>query len=292
MYEKVEECPSCKYPKFSNYKICKDYSVSSESFALVLCDKCQLIFTNPRPNQENIHTYYNSADYISHTNKANNPINILYKLVRNVTLRQKLNLIQKYTSGKELLDYGCGAGTFLKFCQTNNYIVQGYEPNKQAAAQARNLLETPIITTQSQLKTEHTYDIATAWHVIEHVHELRDTLKLLRKKIKPHGYIFIAVPNINSADAKHYKEYWAAYDVPRHLYHFSQDSFSFLIKACKLKLLAVHPMKFDAYYVSLLSEKYKHGKPKYISALKQGYTSNKIAAKNGEYSSLIYVLSK
>ena len=191
-------------------------------------------------------------------------------------------------SGK-LLDFGCGTGEFLAQCTKSGFKTFGYEPNENASNQATSK---GLSIIQNLKDLNQKMDAITAWHVVEHVPNLRDTIKDLKKKLSKDGILFIAVPNVNSFDARHYKEYWAAYDVPRHLYHFSQNSFGKLIAKCKLHLVDTIPMKFDSYYVSLLSEKYLNGKTDFIRALKTGYKSNHHAKKNGEYSSLIYVLKK
>ncbi len=289
MYEKLEECPICKHTKFSNHLICQDHTVSQESFALVKCTKCGLVFTNPRPDTDHIGKYYDDSNYISHTNSANNPINLAYKLVRTITLKQKLRLIKQYTDSKELLDFGCGSGIFLQFMASKGYRITGFEPHAATALHAEQLTSTTIHTDLSQL-TSHTYDIITAWHVMEHVHHLKKTIKALRKRLKKDGTLFVALPNHCSFDADHYKQYWAAYDVPKHLYHFDRDSIKALAHKCKLKVVDIHPMKFDAFYVSLLSEKNSPGKFNPFTALQTGIQSNKKAKATGEYSSLIYVL--
>ncbi len=289
MYEKLEECPSCKHTKFSNHIICKDHTVSGESFALMKCDKCGLIITNPRPDQNNIGKYYADSNYISHTNKANNPINLAYKFVRSITLKQKLKLIKKYSKQNTVLDFGCGSGVFLDFLKSNNYEVEGLETHPETADNARKLTQANIYNSLSDLE-KNKYDVITAWHVIEHVHELKLTLNTLRKSLKKDGVLFVAVPNHLSFDAQHYKENWAAYDVPKHLYHFDRSSLKTVAKNCKLNLIDVHPMKFDSYYVSMLSEKNKTGSSNLLSAIQIGNQSNKKAHESGEYSSLIYVL--
>ena len=288
MYEKLEECPSCKHSKFTNHIICKDHTVSGESFALMKCAACELIITNPRPDACNIGKYYADSNYISHTNKANSPINAIYKMVRSITLAQKLNLIKKYSPGNKLLDFGCGAGVFVDFLQQHNYEVFGYEPHIATAKAASELSSSTIHTDLKQLK-KGLYNTITAWHVLEHVHELKTTLNTLRKSLTSDGVLFIAVPNHLSHDAHYYRENWAAYDVPKHLYHFNQQSMKTLAIKCKLKLVNVHPMKFDSYYVSMLSEKNKTGKSNYFAALRTGLRSNQKAKQTGEYSSLIYV---
>lgn len=288
MYEKLEVCPSCNNSNFNNHIICTDHTVSGESFALVQCSTCSLVFTNPRPDENSIGKYYESDQYISHTNKANSFINVVYKLVRSYTLHNKTKLLKKYSATTSIFDYGCGTGDFLLACKRKGWKTIAYEPDQDA----RKLCKEKGLSLTENLESIDKVDVITAWHVIEHVSQLNDTIKALRKKLNKKGTLIIAVPNIESYDASYYKEHWAAYDVPRHLYHFSQQSFGKLIANNKLKLIDTLPMKFDSYYVSMLSEKYKTGKSGIIKGLKTGFKSNNEAKKSGEYSSLIYVLKK
>lgn len=289
MYDKLEKCPSCDHPKFENYLICEDFTVTKESFALVKCANCQLVFTNPRPDSNSLSKYYKSDQYISHTDKGNSLLHLVYKLVRQYTLTKKEQLISKYSKKGTILDYGCGTGDFLSVCNKAKWKTIGYEPDADALSIAKKKSRSTFI---QHLNIQEQYDVITAWHVIEHVEELTSTIKSLKKVLKPGGHMFLAVPNIKSHDAEIYKAHWAAYDVPRHLYHFSQDSFKHLVLKQKMKLVDTIPMKFDSFYVSLLSEKYKYGKPNLIRAIKSGFKSNKKAALSGEYSSLIYILQK
>ncbi len=291
MYEKLEECPICGFTSHENYLICDDHSVSKESFALVKCNKCQLIYTNPRPSSETLSSYYESSDYISHTNAANNLVNLAYKTVRHYTLRWKYNIIHKlHKQPGTILDFGCGTGDFLQTMQQRNWQTIGVEPNEQAAQIARDksLEVYPSLSKQNKSK----YDIITAWHVLEHVPDLKDTLRRLRKRLTDSGYILAALPNNASFDAQHYGAHWAGYDVPRHLYHFTPASFQYLINQTQLKLHQIIPMPLDAYYVSILSEKYLHNKQSILKGLNIGRQSNKQAKTNKQYSSLIYVLRK
>ncbi len=289
MYEKLEECPICSNKRFDNFLICDDYSVSKESFALVKCTKCSLILTNPRPKKEAIGKYYQSDHYISHTNKANSLTNFLYKAVRYYTTRQKVQLIKKLNRhvGK-VLDYGCGTGDFLTACKNKKWKVQGVEPDDKARLIAEQKSLTDIHSNIAQINEK--FDVITAWHVVEHISDLVTTIKTLKKKLKDGGFFVIALPNHMSHDALSYQDKWAAYDVPRHLYHFNRTSMQHFAKKFKLTIKEVLPMKFDAYYISMLSEKYKRGN--LFRALKTGLKSNNLASKNGEYASLIYILKK
>lgn len=290
MYEKLDQCPACKNKQFENYMICDDHSVSGESFALVKCLQCGLVFTNPRPEETNLSKYYESDQYVSHTDQGNSLINIIYKIARNYTLKDKVQLIRSVNNGSgALLDYGCGTGDFVKKANQQHWQAFGYEPDKKARSIASQKNPSSIVTNLKDCPDG--LDIITAWHVIEHVAELRQTLKTLTKKLKEGGHLVVAVPNHQSYDAKHYKQFWAAYDVPRHLYHFDRQSLTYLASQMKLTVMDILPMKFDAYYVSMLSEKYiSNGS--LLKAISKGYLSNSKASKSGEYSSLIYILKK
>lgn len=292
-YERLEQCPLCGKEQFKNFMVVKDNSVSQESFVIVQCEYCDFKFTNPRPDEASIGRYYDSEAYISHSNTANGLTNKAYKLVRTYTLKQKVDIINKWHARGKILDYGCGTGNFLVACQQDGWEVSGLEPNELARSQAQTLLNKEIYAKQLNEITPGSFAVITLWHVLEHVHALNDTFKQLTNLLQADGVILVAVPNSDSHDAQTYKENWAAYDVPRHLYHFNQATMKRLFKKHKLDLLETLPMKFDAYYVSLLSEKYKNGSLEILKSVLNGYQSNQYASKNAnDYSSLIYVGKK
>ena len=288
----ITHCPICKSPDFSPYLSCKDYTCSGEQFNLVQCSSCDFVFTNPVPKEEEIGSYYQSEEYISHSNTSKGIINSLYKTVRNITIQQKLKLVGQFNDGKKLLDIGCGTGEFLNSCQKAGYDVKGVEPSEIARKQAQDNYGLQIETEEILNNTlPNSIDLITMWHVLEHVYPLNDRMASIKKLLKPKGVAFIAVPNRNSFDAKHYGEFWAAYDVPRHLYHFTPKNIFDLCKKFELQLIKTLPMKFDAFYVSMLSEKYKNnGKANLLKAFWIGLLSNLKAKKEESYSSQIYIL--
>lgn len=292
MFEKLVSCPSCGSEKFKNYMVCHDYTVTNEPFVLTACESCNLIFTNPRPSKEHISKYYESTDYISHSNKTSSLTDVLYKLVRSYSLRKKVQLINKFSTNRSLLDYGCGTGHFLLAAKKKGWTITGIEPNNQARNAAELKLDLQILSDLQNSDNKEEYDVITLWHVLEHVHDLKETVNILKNKLSKTGKLIIAVPNPNSYDAQFYQEYWAAYDVPRHLYHFTQISMSNFLKMEGLQIDNTLPMKFDSFYVSLLSERYKNKSSNYIKSIINGYKSNSYAKKTGEYSSLIYIISK
>ncbi|WP_162428094.1 class I SAM-dependent methyltransferase [Pontibacter pudoricolor] len=292
-YERLEQCPICGKEEFKNFLVVTDNSVSKESFVIVECENCTFKFTNPRPDIESIGSYYESEEYISHSNTKTGIINRAYHVVRSITTKQKVELINRYAPAKgSLLDYGCGTGVFLTACKKDGWKVQGVEPNEKARELAAESARTTIATDLSDV-TDEKFNVITLWHVLEHIHTLNETISQLISHLTEDGVLIVAVPNADSHDAKQYKENWAAYDVPRHLYHFTQPTMKRFLKKHKMQLEEVLPMKFDAYYVSMLSEKHKEGKTKMISSVLNGYKSNSYAEKNGnDYSSLIFVAKR
>ena len=293
-YERLTECPVCTKEEFKNFMVVPDKSVSQESFVIVTCENCGFKFTNPRPSIEDIGRYYASDAYISHSNTNKGLTNKAYQLVRSITLKQKVDLINKYVPTKgRILDYGCGTGYFVAACQKNGWEVEGYEPNETARQNACALIKKNIAFDNLDSFEEESFTFITLWHVLEHIHTLNETFGKLKSLLKPDGYLLIAVPNADSLDAQKYKENWAAYDVPRHLYHFTQPTMQRFIKKNKMEMVETLPMKFDAYYVSLLSEKYKRGNTNYFQSLLTGFKSNIHAKKTTkDYSSLLYITRK
>jgi 2-polyprenyl-3-methyl-5-hydroxy-6-metoxy-1,4-benzoquinol methylase len=294
MYEKLSECPVCSASNLRNHMVVKDHSVSKESFNIMVCDNCNFHFTNPRPSEDEIGKYYDSEEYISHTDQANSPINLLYKIARQYALRSKKKLINSVAKDKKgrILDYGCGTGYFLETMKSDDWKTYGIEPNDKARAIATQKVKVKRSIDELDLKNKK-FDIITLWHVLEHIHDLNSTIKSLKTILKEKGKIIIAVPNIESYEESIFGEEWAAYDVPRHLYHFSQETMKTLMLKHGLKIKKTYPMKLDAYYISLLSNKYKFAKNKFINSFITGYKSNTYASKNkNNYSSLIYIIKK
>lgn len=270
-------CPICSHAESSSFLEVKDYTVSNQLFHLVQCSQCKLVYTNHPPAQQEIGKYYQSSDYISHTDSNKGLFNQVYQLVRNISLKHKLNLLQSSVQRKQgnLLDYGCGTGAFLKYAKKKGWSVMGMEPDEGAREKASLLIGSPV-SSPSDLKDlpSNSFDVITLWHVLEHVHDLHDTLDAFKRLLKQDGTLVVAVPNHSSWDARFYMEYWAAYDVPRHLYHFTPDTMHRLLTDKGFFKISIKPMWFDSFYVSMLSEKYKTGHIRPLQALFNGLKSN------------------
>jgi 2-polyprenyl-3-methyl-5-hydroxy-6-metoxy-1,4-benzoquinol methylase len=269
--------------------------VSKENFVVWQCGACSLRFTQDVPDENSVGPYYKSEDYISHTDTAKGIVNKLYRKVRNFTLEQKAKLVKEQTgvAAGNLLDVGSGTGAFLHAMQKQGWQVNGIEPDADARklAEKQYGLQTNESPQLFQLQPS-TYDAITLWHVLEHVHDLHPYIDQLKKLLKPEGKIFIAVPNYLSGDADAYRLKWAAYDVPRHLYHFTPKAMETLLKQHGLHITTKKPMWFDSFYISMLSSKYKNGKTNWIGAVVTGLQSNlKTLANTDKCSSVIYVVS-
>ena len=289
-----EACLVCDNKDISFLMEVKDHFLTGEKFSLYNCNSCGLISTHPAPDETIISEYYKSEKYISHSTKPSGFFEFMYQQVRRITLRRKAKITSTYAHGKRLLDIGCATGEYLQTCKTHGFDVMGIEPNQKAREVARDSygLNVADLNTLNSFPPE-SFDVITMWHVLEHVHDINDRMALINRLLESNGTAIIAIPNPQSYDAQYYIDRWAAYDVPRHLFHFTQSSLKTLAEKHGFMVKEILPMKFDAYYVSLLSEKYKRGRTSFLRALMVGIKSNfKAKRQQNNYSSLIYVLNK
>ena len=273
----------------------KDHSVSGEMFSLVYDKSMDMLSTEPKPSKEDLGKYYNSENYISHTDSKRNLFERAYHLVRSIALKRKVRLIKNYTpdGAFQLLDVGCGTGDFIKSAAKSGWEVDGVEPDEGARMIASQKTNTSVFEDVSTVLNLHKqYDVITLWHVLEHLPNLNEQLESFQKLLKPNGTLIVAVPNFKSYDAQLYKSFWAAYDVPRHLWHFSKHAIQNLMQSIDMEIKQILPMHFDAYYVSMLSEKNRTGSMNLLKALSNGFLSNWKARRTQEYSSLIYIAKK
>jgi SAM-dependent methyltransferase len=289
-------CPLCSSTEIAEALTARDHTVSQETFSIWECGDCTLRFTQDVPDAASIGVYYKSEDYISHTNTRKGLVNSLYHMVRRQTLSDKHRLLCSATRLKhgKLLDIGAGTGAFVAHMKENEWDVTGLEPDetaRQVALTENNVTLAPVSDFYS-LPVD-SYDAITLWHVLEHVHDLHSYIGQLARLLKKEGRIFIAVPNYTSHDAAVYRGAWAAYDVPRHLYHFSPDAMEDLLTRHGLQLQVTRPMWYDSFYISMLSEKYRNGKGNMVRAGWTGFISDVRAfVDKSKCSSLIYVIGK
>lgn len=252
----VDHCPLCHAQALKPVFSVRDHQVSGEYFMLERCAACGFLLTQDHPDAVHSAAYYASTEYISHSDTQEGMINTLYHWVRQWMLRRKFRLIHRLQTNKKILDYGCGTGYFLHTMKQGGWEVTGMDVNREAARTAQEKFGITVHPVEQLPRHQKTFNVITLWHVLEHVHALKDTLQNVHRALADDGYLVLALPNHRSLDALHYHEHWAGYDVPRHLWHFDANT---VILATKphFKLISRSMLPFDAFYVSLLSEKYR-----------------------------------
>ena len=290
----LNRCLVCNGQKLIKKIDCIDHSTSKEKFTIVSCETCNFTFTNPRPKDESLGGYYKSDMYISHTNNTKGLFNWMYQTVRNHAIGTKVTLLKSLKRSGTHLDIGCGTGEFLNACKNEGFSTEGIEPSELARKQAiENFNLSVNENTNLEQFQNNKFDSISMWHVLEHIPNLNGTITQFDRVLNANGKVIVAVPNHKSWDAKYYKEYWAAWDVPIHLWHFSKETIELLFNKNGFKLIKTKPLLFDSFYVSLLSEEFKTGKKKFINGFIIGIISNIIGlfTKRG-CSSTIYVFEK
>lgn len=287
----VEKCPICGDARKEKIVKAPYFRGKKEEFQIVECQNCALRYTSPRPEDGELGAYYEEENYISHTDSKESLMDKIYAKVKAVSAQKKLGLIESYASKGSLFDFGAGTGYFAKAAADRGWSAGGFEPSEKARETSRNNYSVELSDSIDSLK-ESSADAISMWHVLEHLPDLKGDLGKISKGLKPGAYLFIAVPNHESWDAKHYKSNWAAYDVPLHLYHFKKNNIKELGREFGLDLVEVKNMPYDAFYVSLLSEKNRAGKPNPLKAFAVGIWSNLKGSSSKNMSSLIYVLKK
>lgn len=289
----MNTCPWCGNQTDHSYMEVKDLFLSKEDFKLMKCDHCGLIFTVPRPSSDVIGNYYLSNEYYSHQQNKKGLVPRLYEAVKSLNIKKKASYaIDGLTVGK-LLDIGCGIGDFLLEVSKRGWDVMGIEPSENAKSIAKERLGfLPLDPSESCSLIDHSFDVITMWHVLEHVDDLKIQTSELNRLLKPGGRLIIALPNYQSFDCQYYKQYWAAWDVPRHLNHFSPDVIRSIIDSIGIKFVDIQKLKWDAYYISFLSERYLGHSLPLLRGAWVGLKSNCRASRSGMYSSLVYRFQK
>jgi len=289
-------CPLCKSSDISKNFFCTDHFISKEIFQIAKCLNCGFLFTQDMPDENEIGAYYESDDYVSHSDTSEGFSNKLYHLVRSFMLKRKTGIVRKVTglNSGNLLDIGSGTGHFAHAMASTGWQVKGIEINKKAQKSSKQRFGLKILDPSDILTlTSASFDCITLWHVLEHFHDPFKYVNEIHRLLKPGGICLIALPNSNSYDAVSYKEFWAAYDVPRHLWHFSPQTFKLFINITGLKLCGIKNLPLDVFYISSLSEKYKGSAFPFIRGIIKAVPFFLKSVFNKERSSsLIYILRK
>lgn len=287
------KCPWCGSDKAQINLWLKDEFLSKEDFHICECLNCGLLYTMPRPSKDKIGEYYKSEEYYSHQENKKGFIPKVYEAVKKINLKHKYKLASNGLKVGKVLDIGCGVGDFLHTAEMHGWECTGVEPSEDAKVIAQKRMNGKIISSEDlENIPEGYFDLITMWHVLEHVDDLRWQVEQLRRLVKPKGRVVIALPNYKSYDGQYYKELWAAYDVPRHLNHFNKTTLTKIFKASGLELVKMDKLRWDAYYISYMSEQYKLHSLPLARGVYRGWISNCKAKRSGEWSSLVYIFEK
>lgn len=291
--EDITSCPICESTQRKVFLKSRNFRVNDQAFDVMECGSCAFRYTSPLPSVTEIGEYYDPENYVSHTGTKKGLVNKLFHAARFFTLRNKFNLLQSVSKGKKHLDIGAGNGVFLGFMKEKGWEVSGIELDDASRKKIEENTGLSIAKTVHDNNETHEYDVITMWHVLEHVYDLKKDLEKIKQKLKKDGSLIVAVPNCDSYDAKKYKEFWAAYDLPIHLYHFRENDIRNLFDQYEMEVVEVKPMKFDSYYISMVSEKYKNNQKGGLGVLIRGFWNgfvSNLKSKTGGYSSHIYVI--
>jgi 2-polyprenyl-3-methyl-5-hydroxy-6-metoxy-1,4-benzoquinol methylase len=288
----INKCPLCSSSDIAKILDVTDYRVSTEQFSINECKNCSLRITSPMPNETKILKYYDSDSYISHSDEPRTLIDKTYKLVQTLTLRSKKRFVNKWSSVKlgSILDIGCGTGDFLNKMKLSGWKVDGVELESSAREKAQSRINKNIMTPKDFLNSKNQFDVITMWHSLEHLHNLSDYIEKIRGSFNNNGILIIAVPNYNSFDAEYYKSNWAAYDAPRHLYHFSFKAMQTLVEKSNLSIIHYKQLPFDPFYIAFLSEMLVKNSKNLLPAIWIGFRSYLTAIFNAKKSSSILYL--
>ncbi len=289
-------CPVCSSTILNEKFSCMDYLVSHETFSIVGCGGCGFNFTQDHPDEKEAGKYYESEEYIPHSDTSEGVVNKLYRISRRVMLKRKSKLVRKVTgliSGR-ILDIGSGTGYFLNAMRLSGWQPEGIEINERARNFSATEFRLAIHDPEQIAKLEQgNYDCITLWHVLEHFHDAAGYLREVTRLLKPDGSLIIALPNCSSYDAKYYKHLWAAWDVPRHLWHFTPPTFRRFAEKKGFKIVSIKTLPLDVFYISMLSEKHRSSKLHFLKGFIKGFWFWFRCLFNKERSSsLIYILKK
>jgi SAM-dependent methyltransferase len=289
-------CPLCSSEKIALHLNCNDHFISKKDFAIFKCSACGFTFTQDYPEEDEIGQYYESDNYISHSDTSDGFSNKLYRIARRIMLRRKKNLIGNISHLKRgtILDIGSGTGYFVATMRRAGWNASGIEINEKA----RNFSVTHFgldVDPPDRIKAyeSNSFDCITLWHVLEHFHDPFKNISEIHRLLKPGAICIVALPNSNSFDANHYNRFWAAWDVPRHLWHFEPSTFRIFSEKQGFILESLRTLPLDVFYISLLSERYKSSSISYFRAISTALVFTFMSFFNRKRcSSIIYILRK
>ena len=295
-YQDFEPCPLCGASEQIPYANCTDFTVSKESFTLMRCQSCGVVYTLDPPSEEQMCRYDKLNLKLKLGDSPTGLTSRLYYHVRSRMLRKKARIVesQAYRTSGSLLNYGAKTGFFSHKMERRGWKVTSVEKYHEERLFSLEMFHHRMIDVPDMaLLQAGTFDVITMWHVFEHSHHPNELLDRFYELLRPGGILVMACPNIRSTDAMHYGPYWAAYDVPRHLWHFNPNSITGLAYRHGFTLMHHEKMPYDRFYISILSERHLRHRMAFLRGMLQGLRSWRISiTKRGRSSSLVYVFRK
>ena len=296
IYQDFNSCPLCGAYGQTPYADCTDFTVSRESYILMRCPECGMVYTS-NPPKECDTSKYDKLDL--KLKLGDSPAGLIHKLYYYIRLRmlsRKAHIVesQSYRTGGSLLNYGAKTGYFSHKMERRGWKVTSIEKYHEERLFSLEMFHHRMfdVPEMDRLHPE-TFDVITLWHVFEHCYDPNGLLDKFYKLLRPTGILIMACPNIRSTDAMHYGPYWAAYDVPRHLWHFNTTSLSELAHKHGFTLMHRERMPFDCFYISILSEKHKRHKMAFLRGILYGFHCWLVSlAHPDSSSSMVYVFRK
>lgn len=236
------DCNLCE-SKYTSFLFAAQDYISREYFNVVKCDMCGLVYTNPRPNSEEIDKFYGQHYY----GKQNLRFKVLVELPIRLFRRQRSRKILRLMDSGRILDVGCGRGRMLDEFRKRGWETFGTEFSEQAAGAAREEfgLNVRAIALKNWGFEDKFFDAITLWHVLEHLPDPHGTLREVNRILKDDGLIVVSTPNFDSFQAKVSKEKWFHLDVPRHYYHFSTRTLTQMLESVGFKVWRQHPFSLE-----------------------------------------------
>ncbi|MGJ8683020.1 MAG: class I SAM-dependent methyltransferase [Nonlabens sp.] len=274
-------------PTYTHFLTVQDYFLTQEKFELYKNEQTEVLKTTPQP--ENLESYYESENYLSHDDSQDSFFARCYQYAKGWNLKSKKSLIGKYAVDGKILDIGAGVGDVVGALKKSGYDAVGYEPSKKARIfAARKGIE---LLDQTDSIQPNSIKVISMYHVLEHVPDYDKQIADIKNWLQEDGVLILALPNYNSFDAKWFKQHWAGYDVPRHLFHFNKRAVRNVFQG-DFEIVSTKPMWFDSFYVSILSARYQKKKLAFVYGIIIGLISNIAALFSKEPSSIVYVLKK
>lgn len=262
-----------------------DYFLSKEKFFVQKTSTPGVLETSPKP--KSIKKYYASSKYLSH-NKEKTLFAWVYFFFKKISIASKVRTIKSFKKNFiSLLDYGAGDGFFVHSLRQKKIDAVGYDPFFKY--NEKGMYNDPNFFKKNNLNK---FDIITMWHSLEHTQSYSQALENAKSMLSDKGVLIVACPNYKSFDSEYYKRYWAGYDVPRHLWHFSPKGMRVVFSSLGFELLKTKGMFWDPFYVSMVSEKYKSSKLWFIKGFFVGLASCLASIFNKNPSSVVYVAKK